>query len=121
MTRIAPTAQKHMYMELLYLLVLFKKASMQQEQLLYFVQLQVLHSYNFPVFPFREKLATFLSAAHTTEIIDLPKQPRGFNYLINLKEDMLQVTADISLSEDLRNASSNTENLLLPVQLRQQV
>lgn len=34
---------------------------------------------------------------------------------------MPNVTVVILLSEGLRNASSNTENILLPVQLRQQV
>ena len=55
--------------------------------------------FNFPFFillqppPYREKLAAFLSAAHTTETMDLPKQPRGCNYLINLREDTPSVTA----------------------------
>lgn len=34
---------------------------------------------------------------------------------------MPNVTIFLILPEDLRNASSNTENLLLPVRLRQQV
>lgn len=71
--------------------------------------------------PFKKAGSSFLFAAHRADPKDLPKQPRGFNYLINLKEEIHNVTVFILLSEDLRNASSNTENLFLPVQFRQQV
>lgn len=60
-----------------------------------------LYSYNFLVFPFREKLATFLSAAHKTEVVDLPKQPTGFNYLINLREDLCPMWQLLSLYQKI--------------------
>lgn len=90
LTRIALTAQKYLHVAIRF--VQESKYAARTASLIWSTLFFWFIFLYFLVFPLKKAASFSQSAAHTADPKDLPKQPRGFNYLINLSEGMTDVS-----------------------------